>query len=133
MKTKILTFALTGVIAMTSLSVMAQQDKKAASARKELASAKIDSAADFQKFKKESEIKIKENQTKIAELKARKSADSKEVKKKYDKKVAMLETQNEALRKKLRTADDTKTNMWVSFKHAFNHDMEELETAIKSI
>jgi hypothetical protein len=140
MKNRILTFAITGVIAMTSLSVVAQESKKAANARKELANAKknlneakIDSAADFQKFKKESEIRIGENQTKIAELKAKKSSDTKEVKKKYDEKVVALEAKNEALRTKIKNADDTKTSMWASFKRGFNHDMQELEVAIKSI
>jgi hypothetical protein len=133
MKNRILAFAITGVIAMISLSATAQQSKKATKARKELASAKIDSAADFHKFKKESEIKIKENQTKIAELKARKSNDTKDIREKYDKKVAALEVQNNEMKKKIKNADDTKTSMWVSFKVGFNHDMQELEAAIKKI
>lgn len=125
---------------MTSLSAVAQESKKAANARKELASAKkdlkeakIDSAADFQKFKKESEIRISENQTKIAELKAKKSDDTKEIKKKYDEKVVALEAKNEALRTKIKNADGTKTSMWTSFKYGFNHEMQDLEAAIKSI
>ena len=133
MKNKILAFAITGVIAMISLSTAAQENKKAADARKDLKEAKTDSAADFQKFKKESEIKISENQNKIAELKAKKSTDTKEIKKKYDEKVLALEEKNNALKRKIKTADDTKTDMWTSFKHGVNHDMEELETAIKGI
>jgi len=133
MKNKILALAITGVIAMISLSAAAQENKKAADARKDLKEAKIDSAADFQKFKKECEIKIGENQKKIAELKAKKSTDTKEIKKKYDEKVVALEAKNNELKKKLRNADDTKTSMWVSFKHGFNHEMNELEAAIKSI
>jgi hypothetical protein len=133
MKNKILTLAITGVIAMVSLSATAQEDKKAAAARKDLKEAKIDSAADFQKFRKESEAKITENHKKIAELKAKKSNDTKDIKKKYDEKVSALEVKNNELRKKIKDADDTKTNMWTSFKHGFNHDMNELEAAIKSI
>jgi hypothetical protein len=131
MKNKILALAITGI--MISLSGAAQENKKAADARKNLKEAKIDSAADFQKFRKESEVKISENQKKIAELKAKKSTDTKEIKKKYDEKVLALEAKNNALKKKIKTADDTKTDMWTSFKHGFNHDMEELEAAIKSI
>ncbi len=66
MENKILTVAITGMIAMVSLTTSAQENKKAAEARKDLKVARIDSAEDFQKFKREAEIKIKENQTKIA-------------------------------------------------------------------
>ena len=72
MKNKIVTIAITGVIATMGFSVSAQQDKKAEKARKELAGAKqdlkeakIDSAVDFHRFKKEAELQIGENQKKI--------------------------------------------------------------------
>ncbi len=78
-------------------------------------------------------MKISENQKRIAELKAKKSTDTKDIKKKYDEKVLALEAKNNELKKKIKTSDDTKTDMWTSFKHGFNHDMEELEAAIKSI
>ena len=140
MKNRFLTFAITGMITMVGLSVMAQENKKAADARKEVASAKkdlkeakIDSAADFQKFKKEAEIRIQENQVKIAELKTKKSSESKEVKEKYDKKVSTLEKKNNELKNKIKNSDDTKTSMWTSFKREFNHDMEELGHAFKDI
>jgi len=140
MKTKILTFAITAVIAMVSFSAMAQASRKATSARKDIANgkkdlkeAKLDSAADFQKFKTESEAKIKDNQTKITELKAKKSSQSKEIRQKYDKKVLALEKKNNELKGKIKKADNTKTSKWASFKREFNHDMEELGHAIKDI
>jgi ABC-type Na+ efflux pump permease subunit len=140
MRNKILTFAITGVVAMVGMSATAQESKKTADARKEVASAKkdlkeakIDSAVDFQKFKKEAEIKIRENQEKIAELKAKKSNDSREIKAKYDKKVLALEKKNNELKNKIKKADDTKTTMWTSFKREFNHDMDELGHAFKDI
>jgi hypothetical protein len=140
MKNKILTLAITGVIAVMSLPASAQQDKKAADARKDVASAKkdlkeakVDSAADYQKFKTESEVKIKENQEKIAELRAKKSNDSKEIRAKYDKKVLALEEKNNELRNKIRKSGDTKSSNWASFKREFNHDMEELGHAFKDL
>ena len=140
MKNKILTLAMTGAIAIVGLSATAQESKKAADARKEVASAKkdlreakIDSAADFQKFKKEAEGKIKENQMKITELKAKKSNDSKEVKAKYDKKVFALEKKNNELKSKIKKSSGTKTDMWTSFKREFTHDMEELGHAFKDL
>jgi len=133
MKNKILTFAITAMIAMAGLTATAQENKKAADARKDLEKAKIDSAEDFHKFKKEAEGKIKENQAEIAELKAKKVSDSKEIKEKYDKKVLALEQKNNELKNKIDKADDTKTNMWTSFKREFNHDMDKLGLAFKDM
>lgn len=44
-----------------------------------------------------------------------------------------LEKQNNMLRKKIETCDNTKTSMWTSFKQEFNHDINELGLAIKNI
>jgi hypothetical protein len=140
MKMKILILAITGAITIASLPLLAQESKKAAGARKEVASAKkelkeakIDSAADFQKFKKEAEVKIKENQIKIAELKAKKSSDSKEIRQMYDKKVLALEQKNNELENKIKKSGDTKTTMWASFKRHFNHDLAEIGDAFKDM
>ncbi|HEV8512924.1 MAG TPA: hypothetical protein VGQ59_06590 [Cyclobacteriaceae bacterium] len=140
MKNKILTFAITGVIAVMSLSVSAQESKKAAKARKEVAEAKkdlkeakVDSAADFHRFKKEAELRINDNQKKIAELKAKKSNDTKEVREKYDQKVLAIEKNNNELKKRIKESNSTKTSMWASFKKGFNHDMKAVENAIKNI
>jgi len=121
------------MIVVVGITATAQVKKKAAAARKDLKEAKIDSAEDFHKFKKEAESKIKENQAKIAELKAKKSNDGKEVKKKYDKKVLALEQKNNELKNKIKKADDTKTNMWTSFKRGFNREMDELGDAFKDM
>jgi phosphoenolpyruvate-protein kinase (PTS system EI component) len=140
MKKTILTFAVTGVIAVASLTAFGQENKKAAEARKDVAEsqkdlkeAKTDSAEDFKKFKKDAELQIGENQKKIAELKAKKSNDNKEAREKYDKKVLALEQKNNELKKKIEVSDNTKTSMWSSFKREFNHDMSELGHAIKNI
>lgn len=138
---KKLTFIITTVIALGSFTTFAQQDKKASEARKDikegqkdLKEAKVDSAADFQKFKSEAQAQIIENQNKIAELKVRKSNDNKEIKAKYDKKVLALEEKNNTLKKKIEEeADKTQTSKWSAFKREFNHDMNELGRSIKDI
>ena len=140
MKNKILTLATIGVITMVSLSVSAQEDKEAAKARKELSEAKkdlreakIDSAADFHLFKKEAELKISNNQKKIAELKAKKRTDTKEVKEKYDERVLAIEKNNDELKERINKINSTKTSMWVSFKRGFKHDMLAVENALKDL
>jgi hypothetical protein len=133
MKNKSLILVMSFAVVLFSFSAHAQESKKAASARKELKQAKVDSAADFQKFKTESEIKISSNQKKIDELKVKKSAETKEVRQKYDNKVLALQKSNDDLKMKIRKADDTKTSKWTAFKKEFNHQMDELEASISRI
>ena len=135
-----LMMTLTAAIAVSGLSASGQQNKKAAEARKDitkgqkdLKEAKADSAADYQKFKKEAEIKIKENEKKIAELKTKNNEDNKEAKEKYDQKVAALERKNNEMKKRIEGSGSTKSSMWSAFKSEFNHDMDELGRAFGDI
>ncbi|HET7819658.1 MAG TPA: hypothetical protein VFL70_10160 [Bacteroidia bacterium] len=132
--------AITIFIAILHVAAFGQENKKTEKARKEVAEAqkdlrqaKIDSAEDFKKFKKEAEAQINENQKKIAQLKARKWNENNENKEKYDKKVLALEQKNNELRRKIETCDNTQTSMWTSFKREFNHDMSELGQALKDL
>ena len=140
MKVKILALALTSAMVAASLITFAQEDKKAKEARKDLSEAnkdlkeaKTDSAADYQKFKAASETKIRDNQMQIANLKAKKSTDTKEVKESYDKRVVTLEQKNNDLKMKINGSSKVKTSEWSSFKRDFNQDMDELGQAIKDI
>jgi chromosome segregation ATPase len=140
MKKTILQLTLTGIMIGTSLTSFGQQNKKVekerknvAEAKDDLREAKKDSAADFQKFKLEAETKIRENQTKIAELKAKKASDNKESKEKYDKKVAALDKKNNELKAKIEGCGNTKTSNWTAFKREFSHDMNELGHAFKDV
>lgn len=121
-----LALAVTIFIAGSSLTAYAQQHSHTAE------EAKKDSIAEYKKFKKDCDEKIANNQKKIAELKAKKSNDSKEVKEKYDKKVSDLEQKNEALRKKA-AGYDANNSGWASFKREFNHDMDEIGSALKDL
>ena len=140
MKNTIRTLSMIATLIFAGLTAFGQQNKKAEKARKDEATAqnnlrlaKIDSAADFQKFKEQAEMKISENEKRIIELKTNKIIKSKEANIKYDNKVLALELKNEELKKKIVEADDTKTDMWSSFKTMFNNDMEKLGEAIKGI
>ena len=140
MKNKILMFTATGVMLATSLTSYSQQNKKAEKARKDqieakedLKEAKTDSIADFEKFKKEAEIKIADNQKKIDALKVKKAESNKDTKEKYDKKVVALEEKNNALKNKIDGYSNSKTSSWTSFKREFNHDMSELGRAFKDV
>ncbi len=137
MRNKNLMFVLAMVMAVSGFSMFAQEATKArndlSEARNDLRLAKKDSVADFEKFKKDAQEKIINNEKKIAALKAKKSNDSKEVKEKYDKKILALEQKNNELKNKIDRCDETETSRWTSFKHEFNHDMAELGKSIKDL
>ena len=78
-------------------------------------------------------MRINNNKKEIATLKARKSNDTKEVKRKYDQKVIAIETKNDELQRKIDSSGTTETSKWSSFKREFNHDMDELGQAFKDI
>jgi hypothetical protein len=139
MKNKILTIAtmtaFTAVCFTTSAQVNTETEnarKKEAKAQNNLRLAKIDSAADFEKFKKESELKIAENTKQIRELKSKKIIGTAKENEKYDKDVLVLEKRNNALRTKIDNCDDTKTSAWTSFKMGFSQDLDDLGCAMKN-
>ena len=140
MKKLTLTTITISLIGLASLTAFAQQDKKAEEARKdvkkaqtELTEAKKDSAADYQNFKKEAELKIADNKIKIAELKAKKADTNKEIRDKYNKKVQALEQKNNNLQNKIDNSGNVKTSMWNSFKREFNSDIDDFGRAFKNI
>ena len=140
MKTKILKLSVTAAMVVISFTAFSQEDQKSKEARKDVAEAKkdlkeakADSAADFQEFKKDAEIKIADNKKKIAVLKTKKASSNKDDDKKYNEKVAALEKKNNELENKINGCSHTKTSKWTSFKHEFNHDMNELGHAFKDI
>ncbi len=133
--TTLLTLAVTLVMGITSLKSFAQEDKKSAKARKEVATsekdlkaATTDSVADVQIFKKNALIKIKENRNKIADLK--KANENQDIKVKYDSKVLALENKNNALQNRIDGCEKTKPSAWSSFKKEFTSDMDDLADAI---
>jgi len=140
MKNKFLKIPIIVGVVLANFSLIAQENKKAAKARKDVAEAKedlrlakTDSVADYQKFKKEAEADIAENAKKIAELKMKKTDENKDVKEKYDKKVLELEAKNNELKKRIEASGNTQSKMWASFKREFKHDMKALGDAIKDI
>ena len=140
MKKKIVGLAMTGVMVMTGLVAFGQANKSTTAGREDLKTtqenlneAQQDSAADYYKFRKEAEMKIKDNELKIAVLKSRKAEATKTIQEDYNMRVAAVVKKNNALRTKIRISSHTKTDKWSSFKREFNHDMNELGLAIKDI
>ena len=128
---------LTTLMLIACISGFSQEIKKtreagadAAEVSKGLRIAKADSAADVQQFKKETEARINKNEKKIENLKVKKSNYQKNLREKYDKEILALNKRNDALKTKLKTCGDTKTDSWTLFKREFKHEMDKLTEAI---
>ena len=83
-------------------------------------------------FKTASEVKIKENETRITELKAEMTKSGKKLDAAYEKKIVAEEEKNKALETRM-TAYHTGQRDWAEFKREFNHDMDELGQALKDL
>lgn len=140
MKTTILTYAISGIMIMTGLVAFGQEARKPVETRKDLIAVqndlietKIDSVADFQKFKEDAMFKLTENENKIGALREKSWNENLGTELKYNKKVIILQQKNNDLKKKIKESDGSKPGHWSSFRHEFNHDMNELGHAIKDM
>jgi hypothetical protein len=147
MKKTILTMVVIALMAITGSTSYGQNvDKKAEKAREniqegkkdvikakqDLKVAQKDSVADYQKFKKESEAKIKANEKSIAELKVKVSKVDLKEKAEYEKKLGAIEQKNVNLKKRLEDYNAKGQSKWTTFKLKFDSDIEELGKELKN-
>lgn len=140
MKKEMLKVVATVLFSITGLTVLGQENSKAKTARKEikqgnkdLKEAKRDSISEFEEFKKDSEKRIIENQTKIVELKIKKHQKSDELQMDYDNKVLALEVKNKELQNRIDGCAYKDPTLWEKFKIQFSNDMDELYRGIQSM
>jgi predicted nucleic acid-binding Zn-ribbon protein len=116
-------------------------DQKVQDAKKELDDAKMKAdaaqktanAEEWNAFKADIEVKIQNNESEITALKAKMKSSKKKMDAAYVKSVDDLEMKNKALKEKINAySNDTKSD-WASFKREFNHDMDELGSALKDL
>ena len=84
-------------------------------------------------FRKDSEVRISENERLIAAFKANLSKMEKATQVKYEKTIADLELLNIHMKQKLADYKDEEESKWQSFKREFNHDMDELGKSLKGL
>lgn len=89
-----------------------------------------DSTNEYARYKIESEAKLKENDLKIARLKAKLKNDKAEIRTKYEKQLVELELKNSKLKTSIADYKETDKNKWEKFKTNFNQDMDELGKSI---
>lgn len=82
-------------------------------------------------FKSDAEIKIIANDKAIAEYKVSMTGTNGTRRAKYNKKIDALELKNKELKTKLQNYPESGKSTWEQFKNEFNHDMDELGSALK--
>lgn len=102
-------------------------------AEQDLHAAVVDSTNEYDRYKMESEAKLKENDLKIAQLKANLKSDKAEIRTKYENELTSLENKNAKLRTSIADYKETDKNKWEKFKSNFNHDLDELGQSISRI
>jgi outer membrane murein-binding lipoprotein Lpp len=148
MKKQIYALAVTALMAGTIFTSCQSSTEKVADAKEEVKEAKQelkeerqDANAEAQKaadaeawriFKAETEVKIKDNDARIAELKVRKAKPGKVLDPLYAKQIEGLEKRNRDLNARIDNYVPGQTN-WEAFKSEFNHDMDELGQALKDL
>ena len=93
---------------------------------------KTANAEEWKLFKAEAQLKIRENEIRIAELKAKKQKPGKLFDELREKRIKNLELKNSELRARITTYETTQSD-WEKFKQEFNHDMDELGQALRDL
>jgi chromosome segregation ATPase len=110
----------------------ARQDLNEAQKNANEVAQKAATAEEWKTFKRESELKIKNNEIRIAELKIKLKNPGEIFDALYENKIIKLEQQNKDVKAKLEAYEKSQSN-WESFKREFNHDMDELGKALKDL
>ena len=106
---------------------------KIADGQEDLQQAIADSVADYNRFREETDIRIRENEKSIAEYRLRISKEKAEARADYEKRIARLETRNADMRRRMDEFKHDGRRNWQEFKTEFNKDMDELGTSLKDI
>lgn len=110
----------------------AKDELNEAKVEAEVQQQKAATAEEWKVFKSDSEVKIKENETRIAEVKAKMMKPGKTLDSMYQRKINTLEEKNNNLRVKVNTYENNQSD-WESFKREYNHDMDEIGNGFKDL
>ena len=137
MKNGILKMAILGCIATVGMaSCVKTHEQKVETAkinvmeaRQDLQQARIDSS-EYVKYKADAEAKLKENKSKISELKATMKTEGKETQTQYAKMINELDQKNTEMEHRIKEFNSDSKENWETFKFDFNKQMDELGESI---
>lgn len=91
---------------------------------------RMDTINEYAKYKRESDALIKDNELKIAQLKAKVITDKREVRLDFETKLNLLEKKNTQLKIDMLDYQGIDRTEWEKFKLKFNQDMDMLKLSI---
>lgn len=136
MKKRIYTYSVAMIMMLAILVSCSSPSQKVENAKADLKDAKqeqLDSIADYELFKQQSEERIANNEKIIADFKASRAANKKAIKDSEQRMIDELEQRNINMRKKIIEYKENGKDEWAAFKTEFGHDMDELGKAIKGL
>ncbi|MFE3867229.1 hypothetical protein ACFX5E_03960 [Flavobacterium sp. LS2P90] len=148
MKKTIYTLAITTLLTATVLTGCQTSTKKEEMAKDKVADAREDmadaaeelmvakkeaTAEEWKKFKAETNVRITENESRIAELKVKMKNTGNSMDAMYAKKIDELEQKNKQIKIKVDSYKNDTSDDWESFKKEYNHDMDQLSQALKDM
>jgi hypothetical protein len=108
-----------------------EEKKDVVVAKQELKIAQKDSISEYQKLTKESEVKFKSNEKSIADLRTSITKSNSKEQATDQKKVSLLETKNNNLKKELADYKALGSTQFMTFKTEFNRDLDQLAKELK--
>jgi hypothetical protein len=112
--------------------VIATDNLNKVQANADIVAQKAVSDDELKTFKLESDLKIKNNEVRIAELKLKMNKPGTTLDEVYAKRIDSLEFRNTNLKKRMSDYERTHSD-WAKFKRDFNRDLDELGSRLKSI
>jgi serine phosphatase RsbU (regulator of sigma subunit) len=110
----------------------AKQDLKKVQADANEEAQKLEKEQEWETFKSDAEITIRNNEIRIGELRVKLRKEGKILDPMYEKKIETLEQQNKDLKKRIEDYEKNQSD-WEIFKREFKHDMDELGKALKGL
>ncbi|NTW24905.1 MAG: hypothetical protein HGA37_09410 [Lentimicrobium sp.] len=92
----------------------------------------VATAEEWAAFKTEADLKIKNNEKRIAELTLKMNKPGEVLDPLYKARIQTLEKQNKDLQDRMNAYEKSQSD-WETFKREFNHDMDELGQALKDL
>jgi hypothetical protein len=148
MKKTIYTLAITTLLTATVLTGCQTSTKKEEVAKDKVADAREDmqdaaeelmvakkeaTAEEWKQFKAETNVRITENESQIAELKVKMKNTGNSIDAMYAKKIDELEQKNKEIKIKVASYKNDTSDDWESFKQEYNHDMDQLNQALNDM
>jgi predicted RNase H-like nuclease (RuvC/YqgF family) len=86
---------------------------------------------EYKKFKKEGQVKIRNNEKRISELKAKISKFNSKERADYQRNLRILEQKNAGLKSKLNNYNEKQQDKWMSFKRDIDRDIDEVGNQLR--